>query len=96
MSARCTEPYGAEQARHHRDIVVAQIDLAKLTGFVQLGNHVQTENIRLALFHARGNIEQRFPDRAFAGNRVLDAKPVRNFVKHRVGKKSIEGHMPSL
>ena len=57
---------------------------------MKLGDHIEAEHVRLTLLHAGINIQQCFSHGSLAVDRVLDAKPVRHFMKHRVGEEGIE------
>ena len=96
MRAAGPESNRAEYACHERHIVVPQIDLAEFAGFMKRGNHIEAQDVSFTLLHAVVNIEQCLSYRSFVVNRILDAKPMCHFMKHRVGEEGLGSDMISL
>ena len=63
---------------------------------MQLGNHIQTQDVRLALFHARRHIKQRLTHGATTIDRILDTEAMCHFVEHCIRKESIERYVFAL
>ncbi len=85
-----------EDPRQERHVVVLERRVAHLAPLVQRGDHVQAEDVGLALFERRGLLLQRGAHRARAVERVLDAQTVGHLVEHRVGEEGVERDVAAL
>jgi len=96
VGAGGAESHGPEDAGHEADIVVHQLALADLVLLAQRLDHVQAQDIGLALFHGRGLLLESLAHRALAIDGVLDAQAVRHLVEHGVLEKGVEGDVLAL
>ena len=57
---------------------------------MELGDHVEAQDVGLALLECAGLVLERLAHRALAVERVLDAEAVRHLVEHDVGEEGVE------
>jgi len=63
---------------------------------LQLGDHVEAQDISLAFFQGASLLLQGLPHLSLTIDSVLDPEPVGHFVEHDVGKERIEVEVASL
>src|SRR6185312_15628501 len=85
----------AEDAGQKGDVIVLQRSL-QLAPLLQLGDHVEAQDISLSFFQGASLLLQGLPHRSLAVDGVLDPQPVRHFVEHDIGKERIEIEVASL
>ena len=96
VGARAAEPHRTEDAGDEGDVVVADVALGNLPFLEQPTDHVEAENVGLALLHGGGMLPQRFADSSLPRDGVLDTQAVRHLVEHRVAEEGIECDVPTL
>ena len=96
MCAGSAKPHGTENTGHEGDVVVHQLAFRDFAHLAQLLHHVQPEDIGLAFLQRGGVFFQRLADGAVAVQYILDAQPMRHFVKHGVAKERVKGDVLAL
>ena len=90
VRARRSEADRPKDSRQERYIVVQQIGIFQFPLLMEFGHHVQPENIGFAFLERRRLVLERLSHRSLAGQRILDAQPVRHLVEHRVLEEGVE------
>ncbi len=86
----------AEDAGEEGDVVVHRLALGEFALLEELGNHVKTEDVGLALLEGRGSFLEGVADAASVVEGVLDAETVGDFVEHGVAEEGVEGDVLAL
>ena len=85
-----TGTHGADDARHEGHMVVHGAAFSDLSLIPKHFEHVQTQDIGLAHLQRAVLLQQGFAYGAFARDGVLDARSMRHFVEHDLGKEGME------
>ena len=96
MRAGRSEPHRAEDAGHEGHVVVHQFPFVDLTQFTEPGDHVQSEDVRLAFLQRAVLFHQCFAHGAFSVHGVLDPQAMGHLMEHRVLEERIERDVGTL